>query len=529
LTTSISPLIGGLTTSIRTASGSLRNGAHPPPPSDAASTKETRHQEANAVAGALTQERGGSGRSGGDEGAQQVRAGLWSTWQDVGGRRHLVVLEQDGLRLWDGEDLNEITEATWIRWSSLKRPSRRSDQFRPVRARILPQSGATGNAAFSAGEGAAVAVLFASRDRSRLDVVSTTKHEVVKTIEIKGIATDLQLNDRFLAIGCRSPLSIHLLDITTLSSLPCSPISADLAAHPTLEAPIFTLGSARLLAYATSRRPRSPHLGGGGGGLGGASVSTRSTSSSWRDSVSSSAEAVEAARRVGGGLFSGAKALGSWGQQYWTNSLSPENVTSPLRAFSKSAPQPSLGVGSMAPLREDDDVDDLTEPPRSRQGVAIRGGGGQQPKATRRSSFLSAGDRGHVKVVDLASLSPSNDRTAALPNVVAHFSAGQESLALLSFNPSSSFLLTASIEGHAFDVFELRPPSRVGRSATRGYPPRSADRDPTVWHRFKLYRGVTTAETKSVTWSWDSRLVAVATERGTHRESCLVWYAGGAA
>lgn len=468
---------------------------------------------------------GGIGIAAGGTGEASVAppSGLWSTWQDVHSQRHLLVIEQEGLRLWHVEDLNEVKELSWIRWDSLRRPTRRHDSYRPSQARILPSaSGATD-------EGLKIAVLFVSKDRSRLDIVSTTTREIVKTIEVKGVGSDLQINDRYLAIGCSSILSIHLYNLDDLSALPCSPINSDLAAHPRFDAPVFTLGSSRLLAFATTRRPserepgvagrgfasaqvdESPRLSASGGG---ASSSTRSTVSSWKDSVSSSAEAVDAARRVGGGLFSGAKALGSWGHQYWSNSLSPENTNSPLRAFSKSAPQPSLGAASMAPLMEDDDEDDGLTLAATR-GLDI--GDDKAPKATRRPSFLNAGDRGHVKIVDLASASASDGRTSSLV-VVAHFTAGQEALASLSFNPSSSFLLTASIEGHFFDIFELRPPTRVGRSATRGYPPRSSDRDPALWHRYKLYRGVTTADTRSITWSWDSRVVTVATERGTHRE-----------
>jgi hypothetical protein len=131
------------------------------------------------------------------------------------------------------------------------------------------------------------------------------------------------------------------------------------------------------------------------------------------------------------------------------------------------------------------------------------------------------GTYGNVKVIDLFSNDPSSTSHGHRHHQpILHFKSSSDPLTFLSFNPSSSLLLTSSIEGHSFHVFELRPHSRVGKSylnSCRPNHPSLSSREATVWHRYKLTRGFTSAEVTDVVWRWDSKIVSVLTEHGTHR------------
>lgn len=130
---------------------------------------------------------------------------------------------------------------------------------------------------------------------------------------------------------------------------------------------------------------------------------------------------------------------------------------------------------------------------------------------------------------------------------IAHFKTSKNhALTLLSINPNGTLILTSSSEGHSFHVFELRPPSLVGNSSIRNISPsrsssstsnttqghishssnkgkrhntsllQVSNGDLKVWHRYRLNRGLTVAQTASAHWSNDSRFVLVSTKnKGT--------------
>jgi hypothetical protein len=100
--------------------------------------------------------------------------------------------------------------------------------------------------------------------------------------------------------------------------------------------------------------------------------------------------------------------------------------------------------------------------------------------------------------------------------IVAHFLATAERgshIAALAFNPSGSLLVTASAEGHLFNVFHLVPhPWLCGES--------------TVHHLYTLFRGATSASVQDISVSWDSRWVAVSTLNGTSHLFPITPYGG---
>ena len=78
---------------------------------------------------------------------------------------------------------------------------------------------------------------------------------------------------------------------------------------------------------------------------------------------------------------------------------------------------------------------------------------------------------------------------------------------------SGSLLVTASTEGHSFNVFHLIPhPWVCGESA--------------VHHLYTLFRGATSASVQDIGISWDSRWVAVSTQNGTTHLFPITPYGG---
>lgn len=97
--------------------------------------------------------------------------------------------------------------------------------------------------------------------------------------------------------------------------------------------------------------------------------------------------------------------------------------------------------------------------------------------------------------------------------VIAHFIAHNEAIVALEFDPSGTLLLTADRRGHDFHVFRLQPhPSGSSLAA--------------VHHLYVLHRGDTTAKVQDVSFSYDSRWVAVSTLRGTTHVFPLTPYGG---
>lgn len=71
---------------------------------------------------------------------------------------------------------------------------------------------------------------------------------------------------------------------------------------------------------------------------------------------------------------------------------------------------------------------------------------------------------------------------------MAQFRAHSSPLSALSFDPSGTLLVTASVYGHNLNVFRLTPPSSVSGVSAAG-----ADGNTSYVHLYKLYRGVTNA------------------------------------
>ncbi|CAM6025993.1 unnamed protein product [Sphagnum balticum] len=122
---------------------------------------------------------------------------------------------------------------------------------------------------------------------------------------------------------------------------------------------------------------------------------------------------------------------------------------------------------------------------------------------------------GHTARQGGASLEPEYSGTVIVRDfvsktIVAQFRAHSSPLSALTFDPTGTLLVTASVHGHNLNVFRLTPPSTTGAN-TAGW-----DANTSYVHLYKLYRGVTNAVIQDISFSGDSQWIAVSSSRGTN-------------
>ncbi|XP_071529568.1 BCAS3 microtubule associated cell migration factor-like isoform X2 [Panulirus ornatus] len=104
--------------------------------------------------------------------------------------------------------------------------------------------------------------------------------------------------------------------------------------------------------------------------------------------------------------------------------------------------------------------------------------------------------------------------SSTISGIVAHFCAHHGApIVALNFDPTGMLLLTADKQGHNFHLFRLQPhPLSAAQSA--------------IHHLYTLHRGDTTAKVTDISFSLDSRWVAVSTHRGTTHVFPITPYGG---
>ncbi|KDN37747.1 hypothetical protein K437DRAFT_270778 [Tilletiaria anomala UBC 951] len=194
----------------------------------------------------------------------------------------------------------------------------------------------------------------------------------------------------------------------------------------------------------------------------------------------------DVAKRVGGSVFSGAKALGSMGADYLGG------VADPAAAVAG----------------------------RERRMM-------QQLQTTANASTqLFTAQRTCIRVLDLGSPGNQEGQPAPALRAVAHFSqARQQPLALLRFNPTGEMLFSADVLGRVFQVYavDAKFSVRAGVAAAPAPAAGLAQDEPI----YKITRGLTNAHVADAQWSRDSHLLFVCTKRGTTHIAALNPHGGG--
>ncbi|GAA5998121.1 hypothetical protein JCM5350_006679 [Sporobolomyces pararoseus] len=461
--------------------------------------------------------------------ADRVLCAKWETLPTGRGgeaRRILLIAYKNGaFVIWDCSNLD-----SWYELVSLR--SLENSINDDLKTRFPRGIGSIIDFVVLSGSSIALVTRRARSSSSHVLFYSLESQEITSALDIPGTAHRIAVNRRYLVVSTSSPLALHVLSTPSLQPTPFSPIT-DLVPSPFDGAPVFSLGSGgRLLAYATtraiptSRLDRSPAKPGAGllahSGLFDTESSSpgQSTSEFFARSqgggggtLMSEAGQVgeQVARKVSEGVMSGVKAIGEVGMNYWlTKSTNGRDqgvdATARDAKLSKSAPVSSVaGFGRRLSVPTS-----LSRPTSSSQSPSI--------------NPTSSSVAGTVIVVDLASSAAvartnRSNRKSAAPSpflkIISHFRPYHLPVALLSFSPSSTSILTASTPAHSFDIFELHPSSPIGVSALRSVPSSSDANSGKVWHRYRLQRGYTSARATSVTWAADGRFVAVGTGKGT--------------
>jgi breast carcinoma-amplified sequence 3 len=130
---------------------------------------------------------------------------------------------------------------------------------------------------------------------------------------------------------------------------------------------------------------------------------------------------------------------------------------------------------------------------------------------------------GIVTIIDIRNpindISPTTGTPVAVNGndpIIAHFVAHTEAIVCLAFDPSGTLCFTADRRGHDFNIFKIHPhPSGSVLAA--------------VHHLYVLHRGDTSAKVQDVSFSFDSRWIAVSTLRGTTHVFPITPYGGAPA
>ncbi|ORY03611.1 hypothetical protein K493DRAFT_311645 [Basidiobolus meristosporus CBS 931.73] len=283
---------------------------------------------------------------------------------------------------------------------------------------------------------------------SRLNIFSMRNHKIVKTLEyadeeISGV----KANERVVLVLVKH----KAIDVLSPLSLGRVARLTDIFCHPITGSPVLTLGH-RLMAYGTSHPPP---------------VSSRALPS---DAQVQSFNVERVAKE----MMNGVKTIGEYGYKTLSSYLA---ISPPSQAtFSKHGTSPKSAI-SLSPTS-----------------------GSFTPEGKHIDKSIP---EGMIIVRDILSIVECSSKQAP---PIAHFQAHHHAVASLAFNESGSLLVTASIQGTGFQVFELHQ-----GSAKRLY---------------KLSRGYTSAYVEDIVFSADSKWLSVSTGRGTTHIYAINPYGG---
>ncbi|CAE6456130.1 unnamed protein product [Rhizoctonia solani] len=320
-------------------------------------------------------------------------------------------------------------------------------------------------------------------------IYSLRNHTLIKRYPFNSPQA-IQASDQFIVISTVAPPALHILNSATLDHL--STISA-----PHVALPVFAL-SRRVLAYASVPPPPST-----------SPTPTPSTASPSKVQADISM-AIEGARKVGVGVWSGVKSL--LGENI---PRSPSTHSPALRSPVPMSP-PMLGSPHIYSRSAPSESSYSTGSPLPR--VTVSGSGDTRPPTS----------QGHVTIVDLE---PLLSGARSPRRIVQHHATPGQAISVLSFSRAGNLLAVTGADGIFVRVFEVRPKGRYSKGG-----PRLTKRDELneleerdtgiLWHWYDLQRGLTRRRVTSVVWSADSKWIAVVTVRGTLHMFAINPYGG---
>ncbi|KAG9074029.1 hypothetical protein FRC06_010986, partial [Ceratobasidium sp. 370] len=333
-----------------------------------------------------------------------------------------------------------------------------------------------------------------------LVIYSLRMHTVIKQVPFNSPKA-IQASDQFIVVSTISPPTLHILDTAAFNVL-------HTVTSPDLALPVFSL-SRRLLAYASTPPPPS------------ASPTPTASSQSPSKVQADISMALEGARKVGAGVWSGVKTL-------LRDSAASQSPAPPLtRSPAPMSPSSRtlLGTPRMYSRSAPADSTYSASTPSPRLVLPTAG------EARQISS------QGHVTVIDLAPLLTNRARSGSVTpasaprRVVQHHATPGQAITAVSFSRSGSMLAVSGADGVYVRVFEVRPKGQYSkggpRLSARGDPGALDGKDTgSLWHWYDLQRGVTRRRVTSIVWSADSKWIGIVTVRGTMHIFAINPYGG---
>ncbi|PHU13064.1 hypothetical protein BC332_19994 [Capsicum chinense] len=118
---------------------------------------------------------------------------------------------------------------------------------------------------------------------------------------------------------------------------------------------------------------------------------------------------------------------------------------------------------------------------------------------------ISGAANGHFQDVDSVGMVIVRDIVSK--TLIAQFRAHKSPISALCFDPSTTLLVTASVQGHNINVFRIAPVLSESTCVT--------DPGSSYVHLYTLQRGVTNAVIQDISFSSDSRWIMISSSRGT--------------
>ncbi|CAF1145037.1 unnamed protein product [Adineta ricciae] len=161
-------------------------------------------------------------------------------------------------------------------------------------------------------------------------------------------------------------------------------------------------------------------------------------------------------------------------------------------------------------------LNEKSSPPKQQLLAAMHNGtngNGTNSSHHRHGSGKEEPQGGIVTIIDTVKLFGSSVHDEKQNWIIAHFQAHTEPIGYLQFNPSGHLLVTCDTSGHYFNVLEIQAsPYRCTRTYIR--------------HLYTLFRGDTDCRVSHITFTTDSRWLAVSTKRGTTHLFAINPYGG---
>ncbi|KAL3508537.1 hypothetical protein ACH5RR_027938 [Cinchona calisaya] len=108
-------------------------------------------------------------------------------------------------------------------------------------------------------------------------------------------------------------------------------------------------------------------------------------------------------------------------------------------------------------------------------------------------------------------------RDVVAKTLITQFRAHKSPISSLCFDPSGTLLVTASVQGHNINVFQITPQNTSGAGSGASYV-----------HLYRLQRGFTNAVIQDISFSRDSEWVVISSSRGTSHLFAISPFSGSA-